>query len=45
MGNVRNTYKVLIWKPEGKRPHVRPMCKWKGSIKMDDKSCGLDSNG
>jgi hypothetical protein len=40
MGNVRGTYKVLIRKPEGKRPLARPICQWEGSIKMDYKSCG-----
>jgi hypothetical protein len=45
MGNVRSTYNISIWKPEGKRPLVRPICQWEGSIKMDYKSCGLVSAG
>jgi hypothetical protein len=28
-------YKVLVGKPEGKRPLGRPRCRWKDNIKMD----------
>jgi hypothetical protein len=28
MGEVRNTYKILARKPEGKRPLGRPRCRW-----------------
>jgi hypothetical protein len=32
---VRNWYKILAGKPEGKRPIGRHRHKWKGNIKMD----------
>jgi hypothetical protein len=28
-------YKVLVGKPEGKRPLGRPRCRWEDNIKMD----------
>jgi hypothetical protein len=28
MGEKRNTYRLLIGKPEGKRPLRRPRCRW-----------------
>jgi len=28
-------YKVLVGKPEGKRTHGKPMCRWKDNIKAD----------
>ena len=31
----RGVYKVLIGKPEGKRPLGRPRRRWEGSTKMD----------
>jgi hypothetical protein len=41
-------YKVLVGKPEGKRPLGRPRCRWEDGIRMDLKEiglggCGLDS--
>jgi hypothetical protein len=42
-------YKILVAKPEGKRPLGRPMCRCVDNIKMDlgeigwgDVDCGLD---
>jgi hypothetical protein len=35
MGEGRNVYRVLVGKPEGKRPHERPRHRWEGGIKMD----------
>jgi hypothetical protein len=35
MGEVRNVYKVLGGKPEGKRPLRRPRQRWDDGIKMD----------
>jgi hypothetical protein len=35
IGEMRNTYKILIEKPEGKRPLQRPRHRWEGFIKMD----------
>jgi hypothetical protein len=31
----RNVYRVLVGKPEGKRPLERPMQRWEDWIKMD----------
>jgi len=35
MGDSRGIYRALVWKPEGKRPLGRPMCRWEDNIKMD----------
>jgi hypothetical protein len=34
-GEGRGVYRVLLGKPEGKRPIGRPRRRWKDSIKMD----------
>jgi hypothetical protein len=35
MGKGRRLYRVLVGKPEVKRPLGRPRCKWEVNIKMD----------
>ena len=35
MGEKRGVYKVLVGKPEGKRPLGRPRRRWEDNIKMD----------
>jgi hypothetical protein len=35
MGEMRNSYKILVGKLEGNRPLGRPRHRWKGNIKMD----------
>jgi hypothetical protein len=35
MGEERKVYKVLVGKPEGKRPLGRPRRTWEGGIRMD----------
>jgi hypothetical protein len=30
-----NVYRILVGKPEGKRPLGRPRCSWVNNIKMD----------
>jgi hypothetical protein len=35
MGERRGVYRVLVGKPEGKRPLGRPRRRWKDNIKMD----------
>jgi hypothetical protein len=35
MGEKRNMYRLLVGKPEGKRPLGRPRCRWIDNIKMD----------
>ena len=44
MGERRGVYSVLVGKPEGKRPLVRPRRSWEDDIKMDlqDVGHGLD---
>jgi hypothetical protein len=34
MAKMRNTYKIVVGKPEGKRPLERPRRKWEDNIKM-----------
>ena len=34
-GEVRGVHRVLVGKPEGKRPLGRPRCRWEDTIKMD----------
>ena len=40
MGEVRVVHRVLLWKPEGKRPLGRPRHKWEDNIKMDLQEVG-----
>jgi hypothetical protein len=35
MGKERGVYRVLVGKPEGKRPMERPKRRWKDNIKID----------
>jgi hypothetical protein len=35
MGDKRNVYRLLVGKPEGKRPLGRPRRRWVDNIKMD----------
>jgi len=43
MGERRGVYRVLMEKPEGKRPLGRHRCKWENNIKMDlqEVGCGV----
>jgi hypothetical protein len=34
MEEIRSTYKVLVVKPEGKKPFGRPRRRWEDSIRM-----------
>jgi len=34
-GERRGVYRVLMGKPEGKRPLRRPSCRWEDNIKTD----------
>ncbi|KAJ4442029.1 hypothetical protein ANN_11893 [Periplaneta americana] len=42
MGESRNAYRVLVGRPEGKRPLGRPRCRWEDNIKMDLREVGYD---
>jgi hypothetical protein len=43
MGEERNVYKVLMGKPEGKRPLGRPRRRWEDGIRMDLREIGWGS--
>jgi hypothetical protein len=51
MGEDRGVYRVLVGKPEGKRPLGRPRRGWEDNIKMDLQEvggrgfCGLNGVG
>ena len=40
MEEGRGVHKVLVGKPEGKRPLGRPRCRWEDNIKMDLQEVG-----
>jgi len=35
IGERTGAYRVLVGKPEGKRPLGRPMCRWEDNIEID----------
>jgi hypothetical protein len=41
-GEKRNAYRILVRKPEEKRPLGRPRCRWVGNFKMDLGETGWD---
>ncbi|KAJ4444129.1 hypothetical protein ANN_05918 [Periplaneta americana] len=43
MGESKNPYRVLVERPEGKRPLGRPRRRWEDNIKMDLREVGYDS--
>jgi len=50
MGEMGIAYKILVGKPEGKRPLGRARCRWEDNIRMVLREtrwedCGLDSSG
>jgi hypothetical protein len=40
IGEGRNAYRVLVGKPEGKRPLERPRHRWEDGLKMDLREIG-----
>jgi hypothetical protein len=42
MGEKRNVYRLLVGKPEGKRPLGRPRRRWMDNIKMACLEIGLN---
>jgi hypothetical protein len=50
VGEERKLYKVLVGKPEGKRPLGNPRRRWEDGVRMDLREidwseCELDSTG
>jgi hypothetical protein len=41
MGEERKVYRVLVVKPEGKRPPGRPRRRWEDGVRMDLREIGL----
>jgi hypothetical protein len=41
MGEERKVYRVLVGRPEGKRPLGRPRCRWEDGIRMDLREIGV----
>jgi hypothetical protein len=42
MAEIRNSYKILVQKPEGKRPLKRPKHRWEDYIKIYLREIGLE---
>jgi len=42
MGRTRNAYKILVGKPEGKRPRGRHRRIWEDNIRMNVKETGWE---
>jgi hypothetical protein len=42
LGEERNAYRLLMGKPEGKRPQGRPRRRWVENIKIDFREIGWD---
>jgi hypothetical protein len=40
IGEGRGVYRVLVGKPEGKKPLGRPVCRWESNIKMNLQEVG-----
>jgi hypothetical protein len=41
MGEKRNAYRILLGKPEGRRPLARTKRRWVDNIKMDLRQIGI----
>jgi hypothetical protein len=42
MGEGRGVYRILVGRPECKRPLGRPKRRWEGNIKLDLREIGID---
>jgi hypothetical protein len=42
LGEIRNAHKILVRKPEGKRPRGRPRRRWEDNIRMDLREVGWE---
>jgi hypothetical protein len=45
MEDMRNAYKIMVRKPEGKRPHGRPRYRWEDNIRLDLRVIELKGGG
>ena len=43
MGEKKGVYRVLVGKPDGKRPLLRPKRRWEDNIKMDLEEMGAQA--
>jgi hypothetical protein len=43
MGEGRRAYRILVGRPEGRRPLGRLRCRWENNIKMDLQEVGWGS--
>jgi hypothetical protein len=41
-GGEEECYRILVGKPEAKRPLARPICRWVDNIKIDLREIGWD---
>jgi transposase len=42
MGEGRGVYRVLVGRPEGKKPLGRPRCRWEDNVKLGLREMGID---
>jgi hypothetical protein len=42
MGEGRGVYRVLVGRPEGKRPQGRPRHRWEDKIKLEIREIGIN---
>jgi hypothetical protein len=42
MGEGRGAYRIVVGRPEGRRPLGRPRCRWEDNIKIDLKEVGRE---
>jgi hypothetical protein len=42
MGKWNGVYRILVGRPEGKRPLGRPRRRWEDNIKLDLREIGID---
>jgi hypothetical protein len=45
MGEKRNTYRLLVGKPDGKTPLGRSRCRWLDNIRIDLREVGWSDVG
>jgi hypothetical protein len=43
VGEKRDLYRILVGRPEGRRPLGRPRCRWKDNIQIDLQEVGWGS--